>query len=127
MRISLVIIAVLVLGGAGAYAALGRGDDLGDVEVPDVATESGRAHHFDVRAFAEGFNRPTWLGQAPGDDAVWVLEQPGRGLRLDGGARTVALDLSDRVRLGAEQGLLGIAFHPDYATDRRLYLHWSDP
>ena len=27
---------------------------------------------------------------------------------------------------GAEQGLLGIAFHPDFATNRRLYLHWSD-
>ena len=30
------------------------------------------------------------------------------------------------MRLGAEQGLLGIAFHPDFAHDRRLYLHWSD-
>ena len=50
-------------------------------------------------------------------------------LRLDeGGRRRVALDLSHRVKkLGAEQGLLGIAFHPDFATDRRLYLHWSHP
>ena len=47
--------------------------------------------------------------------------------RLDGGRRTLALDLGDRVKLGAEQGLLGIAFHPDFATDRRVYLHWSDP
>ena len=30
-------------------------------------------------------------------------------------------------QIGAEQGLLGIAFHPDFATDRRVYLHWSDP
>ena len=79
---------------AGAYAAFGRGDELGDLDVPEVATESGRAHHFDVRAFAEGFNRPTWVGGAPGDDALWVLEQPGRVLRLDGGRRSVALDLS---------------------------------
>jgi glucose/arabinose dehydrogenase len=76
---------------------------------------------------AKGLNRPTWVGEAPGDDGLWVLEQPGRVLRLDEGRRTVALDLSDRVKLGAEQGLLGIAFHPDFATDRRLYLHWSDP
>src|SRR5215210_7288528 len=128
MRIALAIAAVLVLGGTGAYAAFGRGEDeLADLEVPEVARESGRAHHFDVRAFAEGFNRPTWVGAAPGDDALWVLEQPGRVLRLDGSRRTVALDMSDRVKLGAEQGLLGIAFHPDFARDRRVYLHWSDP
>jgi glucose/arabinose dehydrogenase len=30
------------------------------------------------------------------------------------------------VRTGAEQGLLGMAFHPDFAVNRRLYLHWSD-
>src|SRR5215203_1880250 len=127
MRIALVIAAVLALGAAGAYAAFGQGDEPGALDVPEVAVESGRAHHFDVRAFAKGLNRPTWVGGAPGDDALWVLEQPGRVLRLDGGRRTVALDLTDRVKLGAEQGLLGIAFHPDWATDRRLYLHWSDP
>jgi len=36
------------------------------------------------------------------------------------------LDLHEQVRVGAEQGLIGLAFHPDFATDRRLYLHWSD-
>ena len=118
----------MLLAGLGvAYAAFGRGDELDDLKVPEVATESGTAHHFDVKAFAKGFNRPTWVGQAPGDDALWVTEQPGRVIRLDGGKRTVALDLGDRVKLGAEQGLLGIAFHPDFATDRRVYLHWSDP
>src|SRR3954454_16037990 len=126
MRIALAIAAVLALGAVGAYAACGRSDPLGDLDVPEVAMESGRARHFDVRAFAKGFNRPTWVGGAPGDDALWVLEQPGRVLRIEGGRRTVALDLTDRVKLGAEQGLLGIAFDPDFATDRRLYLHWSD-
>jgi glucose/arabinose dehydrogenase len=127
MRIALAILAVLAVGLGLAYAAFGRGDELDDLTIPEVATESGSAHHFDVEAFAEGFNRPTWVGQAPGDDALWVTEQPGRVIRLDGDHRTVALDFSDDVTLGAEQGLLGIAFHPDFATDRRVYLHWSDP
>src|SRR5688500_17539417 len=106
MRFALAILVVLAVGGAGAYAAFGRGDGLADLEIPEVATESGSAHHFDVRPFAKGFNRPTWVGGAPGDDALWVMEQPGRVIRLDGRRRTVALDLSDRVTLGAEQGLL---------------------
>ena len=127
MRIALAASLILAVAAAGAYAAFGRGDDLADIDIPEVAMESGRAHHFDVRAFAEGLNRPTWVGGAPGEDALWVLEQPGRVLRLDGSRRQVVLDLADQVKLGAEQGLLGIAFHPDFATDRRLYLHWSDP
>ena len=42
--------------------------------------------------------------------------------RLDGDAAARCIDLSGHVTVGAEQGLLGIAFHPDFATDRRLYL-----
>jgi glucose/arabinose dehydrogenase len=89
--------------------------------------ESGRAHHFDVEPIASGLNRPTFVGAAPGDtDALWVLEQPGRVLRVDHTTTTVVLDLSDRVKTGAEQGLLGMAFHPDFAMDPRLYVHWTD-
>jgi glucose/arabinose dehydrogenase len=111
-----------------ALLAAGCGDDdpLADVKPPTTATESGTAHHFDVEKVADGLNRPTWVGTAPGDDALWVLEQPGRVLRIDDGRRHTVIDLTDQVKLGAEQGLLGIAFDPDYATDHTLFLHWSD-
>ncbi len=91
---------------------------------PDVAP----ARHFDVERIVSGLDRPTFVGSAPGDpETLWVLEQPGRVVRLaDGRDRTVVLDLSDRVRTGTEQGLLGIAFHPGFATNRRLFLHWND-
>ena len=126
MRAGLLILAVLAAGLGVGYVALGGDDPLDGIEPEAPATESGRAHHFDVERIATGLNRPTWVGTAPGDDALTVLEQPGRVVRVDGGRRTTLLDLSDQVRLGAEQGQLGIAFHPDFATDRRLYLHWSD-
>src|SRR5215210_8999850 len=117
---------VLVLAVVG-WRALAGGDPLDDLKPDRVATERGRAHHFDVRRIASGFNRPTWVGVAPGDDgALWVLEQPGRIVRFESGRRRELLDLSARVLTGAEQGLLGIAFHPDFASNRRLYLHWSD-
>jgi glucose/arabinose dehydrogenase len=112
---------------AAAAPGCGGGDDpLAAVKPPAPATESGRAHHFGVEKIAGGLNRPTWVGTAPGDDAVWTLEQPGRVVRVDGGARRTVMDLSGQVKLGAEQGLLGIAFHPDFATNHRLFLHWSD-
>jgi glucose/arabinose dehydrogenase len=127
MRTLLVLAVVVAAGLAVGFAAFGGQDDpLAKIEPEAPATESGRAHHFDVERIATGFNRPTWVGSAPGDDALWVLEQPGRVIRLDGERRSTVLDLGERVREGAEQGLLGIAFHPDFATDRRLYLHWSD-
>jgi glucose/arabinose dehydrogenase len=124
------LIAVVCISTVLAAAAVAWGtlrDPLAGINGPRPATERGRAHAFDVERIATGFNRPTWVGVAPGDpDALWVLEQPGRVVRLHEGRRTTVIDLTARVTTGAEQGLLGIAFHPDFATDRRLYLHWSD-
>ena len=102
-------------------------DDLGEVERPEPASEQGGAHNFDVERVVTGLNRPTWVGAAPGDPgALWILEQPGRVVRVAGNDSTTLLDLSDRVLTGAEQGLIGIAFDPDFATSGRLFLHWSD-
>jgi glucose/arabinose dehydrogenase len=112
---------------AAALALAGCGDDLADLEHPAPATERGGAHHFDAQRIATGLDRPVWVGAAPGDPgALWVLEQPGRVVRIAGDSRTTLLDMSTQVRTGAEQGLLGIAFHPDFARNGRLFLHWSD-
>jgi glucose/arabinose dehydrogenase len=116
-----------VLAASLLLAGCGDKDPLASIHPAKPATESGRAHHFDIAKIADGLNRPTWVGTAPGDDALWVLEQPGRVLRIDDGRRTTVLDLTSQVKLGAEQGLLGIAFHPDFARNHRFYLHWSDP
>src|SRR5918995_4097346 len=110
-----------------AAALAGCGDELGELERPEPATERGGANNFDVQRIASGLNRPVWVGAAPGDPgALWALEQPGRVVRIAGARRTTVLDISSQVLTGAEQGLLGIAFHPDFATNRRLFLHWSD-
>ena len=137
--VSLVAVVAAGLGTAWAYNASGA-PSTGDRSTPSAdpgagtaarppkpATETGGAHSFDVEPFARGFNRPTYVGAAPGDsEGVWVLEQPGRVVRIAGNRRRTVLDMRRQVKLGAEQGLLGIAFHPDFADNRRLYLHWSD-
>jgi glucose/arabinose dehydrogenase len=113
---------------AALVAGAGCGSDPRDgIDPEQPATAKGEASTFAVTKVATGLNRPTWAGVAPGDDkAIWVLEQPGRVVRLEGGRREVVIDLSGEVKLGAEQGLLGIAFHPDYDRNGRLYLHYSD-
>jgi glucose/arabinose dehydrogenase len=118
--------AVLILT-ATLLALSGCGDALDELDRPAPAAEQGGAHNFDVERIATGLNRPVWVGAAPGDpEALWVLEQPGRVLRLANGSATTLLDISDQVKTGSEQGLLGIAFHPDFASGGRLFLHWSD-
>jgi glucose/arabinose dehydrogenase len=128
MRSRLVgLVCVVAVLAAAAVAVGALRDPLAGVDPKPPAAERGRAHAFDVERIATGLNRPTWVGVAPGDPAsLWVLEQPGRVVRLRGGRRSTVIDLTGKVTTGAEQGLLGIAFHPDFATNRRLYLNWSD-
>jgi hypothetical protein len=95
IAIALVVAVLAVLGGV----AIGADRDArSDVEPRTPASITGSAHAFDVERIAEGFNRPTWVGPAPGDSrALWVLEQPGRLIRLTGERREVRLDLSREV------------------------------
>jgi glucose/arabinose dehydrogenase len=111
-----------------AVSGCGSSDDpLASVKPVPAATAHGHAESFAVERIASGFNRPTWAGGAPGDpESLWVLEQPGRVVRVRDGRRQTLLDMTDAVKTGAEQGLLGIAFHPDFASNGRLFLHWSD-
>jgi glucose/arabinose dehydrogenase len=75
------------------------------------------------------FQSPTALAAAPGDRRrVFVVEQGGR-VRVVRGGRVIGrpfLDISRLVTAGGEQGLLGMAFAPDYARSRRFYVHYSD-
>lgn len=115
--------AVALLSATVAGAACGTGAERRGA--PPSAT--GATRTFDLRVVARGLVRPTYVSAAPGDvRGLWVLEQPGRLLRLAGGRRTTVLDLRRRVSLGAERGLLGLAFHSDFARNRRLFVNFTD-
>ena len=67
---------------------------------------------------ASGFSSPVDISNA-GDDRLFVVEQGGsiRIVESDGTVRPLPfLDIGDRIKSGGEQGLLGLAFHPDYAS-----------
>lgn len=75
-----------------------------------------------------GFDNITKILQAPDDDSRWfVLEQAGRVRVFDsndpGNPRTY-IDITDRVRSGGEEGLLGMAFHPDFPGTAEIYLYY---
>jgi len=78
---------------------------------------------------ATGIPFPVFAGSIPGDDRIFVLERQGRMVVIDGaGLRSEPfLDLTDRVGSGGiENGLLGLAFHPDYASNGRMFLYYTD-
>jgi glucose/arabinose dehydrogenase len=82
-----------------------------------------------LEPFAEGLQTPIGLASAgDGSGRLYVLEQAGRVrvVERDGTVRPEPfVDLSDRILSGGERGLLGIAFHPDYPRNRRLFVHYS--
>ena len=76
----------------------------------------------DLEPIASGFDQPVFVTHAPGDPRLFVVDQPGRIWVIQGGDPSVFLDIRDRVGFGGERGLLGMAFHPDYADNGLFYL-----
>jgi len=75
------------------------------------------------------FHSPLYVTQAPGDRRrLFVVEQGGKIVVVRGGRtlRTPFLDLSSKVVSGGEQGLLGLAFAPDYRRSGRFYVDYTD-
>ncbi len=87
---------------------------------------------------AEGLVAPVW-GTHAGDGTarLFVADQAGQVIEIDleTGAQRVFLDVGSRlVPLGIggpgtfdERGLLGLAFHPEYVQNGRLYTYTSEP
>ncbi len=59
-------------------------------------------------------------------DVLYVAELAGRVLRHDASGTTTFLDLRDRVGTRGEQGLLDLVLHPDFASNGRFFVHYSD-
>lgn len=76
---------------------------------------------------ATGFTQPVFVTHA-GDARLFVLEQPGVIKIIKNGQVLAApfLDISARVRCCTEEGLLGLAFEPDYASTRRFYVYYTN-
>ncbi|WP_303647338.1 sorbosone dehydrogenase family protein [Haloarchaeobius sp. FL176] len=82
-----------------------------------------------LETLATGLQNPLDIAFVPGTDRRYVAEQPGRVrvVDTDGVRDEPLLDLTDAVVTGFEQGLLGIALHPNFAENRRLFVRYSAP
>ena len=76
-----------------------------------------------------GLTSPLEVADAgDGSGRVFVAEQAGRIRIVRGGtlAERPFLDITGRIASGGERGLLGIAFHPGYPADPRVFVDYTD-
>jgi glucose/arabinose dehydrogenase len=85
--------------------------------------------HLGLDEVASGLSSPLLVTHA-GDDSgrLFVVEQTGKVRIIKDGTlvSTAFIDISRSVSDGGEQGLLGLAFHPGYKTNGKLYLSYTD-
>ncbi|HEX5635767.1 MAG TPA: PQQ-dependent sugar dehydrogenase, partial [Gammaproteobacteria bacterium] len=74
------------------------------------------------------FSYPVALRQSPTNADRWYVAEQGGVIRTflsNDTSSTVFADLRDRVNtLGGEMGLLGMALHPDFATNGYVYVYY---
>ncbi|HEV2669961.1 MAG TPA: PQQ-dependent sugar dehydrogenase [Gemmatimonadales bacterium] len=76
------------------------------------------------------FSYPVYLTAPPGDSSrLFVVEQGGRVkvLHNDTTRARPFLDLRGKISSGGERGLLSLAFHPQYASNGRFYVYFTNP
>ena len=81
-----------------------------------------------LQPVATGLSQPVLLTNArDGAGRRYIVEQPGRirVLQPSASQSTVFLDITGRVQFGGEQGLLGLTFHPQFAANRRFFVHYT--
>lgn len=77
---------------------------------------------------ATGLERVVHVAAPPDDGRLFIVEQPGR-IRVVRDGMLLArpfLDITDRVVEGGEQGLLSVAFDPDFAVNGYLFVDYTD-
>ena len=90
---------------------------------------AGRPGHVALVRIASGLIGPIGVTNAgDGSGRLFVVQQRGqiRVVNPDGSLRQAPfVDLSARIRAGGEQGLLGLAFHPNFAANGRLFVDYT--
>ena len=73
-------------------------------------------------------NQPLAMLQTPGDDSRWYVVQKGGTVRVFANTASPAAStfISLTVNSGGEGGLLGMAFHPQWSTNRYVYLSFTE-
>ncbi|MBL9141299.1 MAG: PQQ-dependent sugar dehydrogenase, partial [Phycisphaerae bacterium] len=90
------------------------------------STQGAAAQNISAQPFVSGLNKPMDLAQCPGDPSrMFVAEQRGVIKLIKNGVVQASpfLDLDASIPDSMYTGLFGIAFHPDYQSNGKFYMH----
>jgi glucose/arabinose dehydrogenase len=131
---------VATVSGAGLITAVGEGqaditatdgDVTGTLTVTVTAPTGPPPAGGDtvgLELIASGVGFPLWVTSPPDDDRLFIVDKGGTIRIVKDGTLLPEpfLDLSGKVATLPEQGLLGLAFPPDYATSHRFVVHYTN-
>ena len=129
MKIAILVLLMSVLSCAGIVHA-----QESEPETVITRAQAPSADAIALTVVADGFARPLFLTHAgDGSDRIFVLEQTGKILVLKNGERAEFpfLDISALItqtadRPYSEQGLLGLAFHPEFPSNGVFFVNYTD-
>lgn len=129
MRAIHLSLTMLALIGLLVGIAPGRALAAGSVPTTLTPQAAGPTANIDLTLIASGLERPVYATAAPRDRSrLFIIEKRGRIRIYKNGSLlpTSFLDVSALVSYGNEQGLLSIAFHPNYASNGYFYIYYTN-
>lgn len=92
----------------------------------------GNSVDYRCEKIAKDFFKPLWIGNTKGfNNKLWVIEQSGKIFTIDNNKKfpqkELFLDLTEKTKIFSnEQGLLGMAFSPNYKTDNIFFVYYTN-
>ncbi len=109
-------------------AGCGRSADCNGNGIPDECEGLATTTLQTELIIGSGLSSPLFLTAPEGDDRLFIVEQGGTIRIRQGGSLlgTPFLNISSIVLSGGERGLLGMAFHPNYASNGLFYVNYTN-
>jgi glucose/arabinose dehydrogenase len=127
LLLSLILLAAACSAGGEPSATGGETTQPPSLPSETATVESGAG--LKLTLFASGLDAPDDLASTSSEpQRLYVVEQPGRIRVIENGKLLPQpfLDITSAVQSGGEQGLLSVAFHPDYADNGLFYVDYTD-
>ena len=130
---------VILITATAVVAGCGAGSDSNDSGLKDTDAakgeettqpNAGTAAKKGLKLVRIGtFDAPVYVTAPPNEKRrVFIVEQPGR-IKVRRGGKLLKrsfLNIRSKVRFDGEQGLLSMAFAPDYKTSRKFYVNYTN-
>ncbi len=114
--------------GCAGVPQCGASTDCNSNNVPDDCESFPDAPLASVLVASSNVSEPVYVAAPRGDTRLWIVQKGGRLKILSGGTvlPTPYLDISLLISTDTEQGLLGLAFDPNFNSNARFYIYYTN-